>query len=86
MMTPTHFPVVAGTGGVRKMRFARPKNKRGKRDSFRVLYVYFPQTGMVALVTAYGKNEQGDIDAEDRKLFKEIVERVEKRLADGLVG
>ena len=74
-----------GTGGVRKLRFAKGGENRGKRDSFRVLYVYFKRSGLIALVTAYGKNERANIDNEDKKLFRELATRIEKNLAEGKI-
>ncbi len=86
MVRPTGQPVIPGTGGLRKMRFSRKSDKRGKSNSFRVLYVYFQSSGLVALVTAYGKNEKENIDAQDKKLFKEMIKRVETRLSEGQIG
>ena len=33
---PERYPVISGTGGLRKVRFARPGGGRGKRGSYRV--------------------------------------------------
>jgi hypothetical protein len=85
MIKPDGSPVIPGTGGLRKMRFARKSERRGKRDSYRVLFVHFPKSGLVALVTAYGKNEKDNIDAHDKKLFKEMIHRIETALSDGKI-
>jgi hypothetical protein len=86
LANPGNAPVIPGTGGIRKMRFARPSDNRGKSGSYRVLYVFFPLFGLVVLVTAYGKSEQADIDAADRRLFKQMVARIEKELHHGQSG
>src|SRR5207253_3211490 len=45
--------VMEGTGGLRKLRFARSGGGRGKSGSFRIGYVYFEDFQVVALVTIY---------------------------------
>ncbi|HEY7117367.1 MAG TPA: hypothetical protein VH475_12315 [Tepidisphaeraceae bacterium] len=42
---PDRWPVVSGTGGLRKVRFAKSKSNRGKSGSFRIRYVYFEEFG-----------------------------------------
>ena len=86
LAVPSGAPVIPGTGGIRKLRFSRTKDHRGKSGGFRALYVHFPAFGLVALVTAYAKNEQANIDAADRRLFKQIVARIEKELQHGQAG
>src|SRR5262249_17289118 len=40
---PERHPVVSGTGGLRKLRFARPGERRGKSGAHRVSYAcYYP--------------------------------------------
>lgn len=48
---PDGGAVMAGTGGVRKMRFAPPNWKRGKSGALRVCYAHFRAFGTVALIT-----------------------------------
>src|SRR5262245_55244699 len=57
MQRPKGFPVVPGTGGLRKMRFAPPTWRRGKSGAVRVGYAYLQQYGTVLLVIAYAKTE-----------------------------
>lgn len=59
MCAPKQFPVVGGTDGLRKMRFARDGG--GKSGGFRVCYVYFEQFFTVLLILVYSKNESDDI-------------------------
>jgi hypothetical protein len=63
---PVGSPVVRGTGGLRKVRFAPPGSGRGKSGSHRIGYVYFPEFGTIALALAFGKNERSDLSAADR--------------------
>jgi hypothetical protein len=64
---PERHPVVAGTGGLRKLRFARPGEGRGKSGAFRVCYACYLQEGIVVLAMVYGKDEQADLTAAQRK-------------------
>src|SRR5438045_3077195 len=54
MLNPTGWPVVAGTGGLRKMRFTSVRWKTGKRGAARIGYVYLERFRVVLLVIAYG--------------------------------
>src|SRR5947209_4509854 len=58
---PRGAPVIAGTGGVRKLRFAPERWAKGKSGAVRVCYVYFEKFGIVLLVVAYGKKETADL-------------------------
>jgi phage-related protein len=64
---PERHPVVPGTGGLRKLRFARPGEGRGKSGAHRVCYACYLREGIVVLAMVYGKNEQVDLTATQRK-------------------
>lgn len=64
---PERHPVVPGTGGLRKVRFARPGESRGKSGAYRVCYAGYLHEGIVVLAMVYGKNEQADLTATQRK-------------------
>src|SRR5258706_7947591 len=59
--SPERWPVIAGTGGLRKVRFARVKSSRGKSGSYRVGYVYFEEFGVIGLIAVYAKKDQATI-------------------------
>ena len=71
---PTSAPVVSGTGGLRKLRFAPPGSK-GRRKWFRVCYVYFQRQAVVLLVVVYAKNELDDLSSADKKFIRQMIER-----------
>lgn len=71
---PKGSPVIPGTGGLRKLRFAPPK-KTGRRKWYRLCYAYFPEAAVVLLVVAYAKNEKDDIPAADKKYLRELLKR-----------
>ena len=64
---PDRWPVVAGTGGLRKARMRL--SGRGKSGGARVLYLYFPRHQTVFLYWAYVK---GEIENIPKGQLKEI--------------
>ena len=68
-----HSPIIAGTGGLRKMRFAPDGWRAGKRGAMRVCFCWLERFGIVLLVTAYAKNEQSDLSARARRIFRQLL-------------
>jgi hypothetical protein len=54
-----------GTGGVRKLRFAA--RGKGKSGGVRVIYYYYDLDTPLYAILLYGKNEQADLTAEQRR-------------------
>jgi len=79
MSDPKGPVVIKGTGGLRKVRFAR--KDAGKSGGVRVCYVYFEDHWTVLLVIAYGKNERDDLTAKEKQGIKAYIGRIEKYLA-----
>jgi hypothetical protein len=82
MHDPAAGDVIAGTGGLRKLRFAPPGRGVGKRGAIRVCYVWWPQHWLVLLVKAYGKSEKADLTAGERQGIQHYLERIERWLAN----
>ena len=80
---PDHAPVMAGTGGLRKLRFAPAVWKGGKSGAARVYYAYFPEFGLVALIYAHSKDDMETIDAATRNEVKALIQQVHRYLATG---
>jgi hypothetical protein len=78
MAAPTSYPVVPGTGGLRKMRFAPSTTKRGKRGSLRVCYAYFHRFLAIVLVLVFSKNEKDDISPAEKKMLRIFLVRLEQ--------
>jgi hypothetical protein len=75
MLDPEAGKVVAGTGGLRKLRFGKAGDRIGKRGGVRVCYVHFKHHAVVLLVAAYGKNEKDDLTSREKKYIREYIDR-----------
>jgi hypothetical protein len=64
--------VVRGSGGVRKMRWARPST--GKSGGARIIYYNRLKNGEIWLLTVYAKGDRATIPAHEMKLIKETIE------------
>ncbi|MCH8046615.1 MAG: hypothetical protein IID44_23170 [Planctomycetes bacterium] len=80
MCNPRAAPVIAGTKGLRKLRFSPPAWRTGKSGALRICYVYFEKYGHVLLVIAYRKNEMKTISQRAKKSINVAIERIEKEM------
>lgn len=78
---PAAAPVIRGTGGLRKVRFAPPSWRTGKSGAARICYAWFPVHGVVLLVRAYAKADQTDLTAGERSEIALWLAAIEKELA-----
>jgi hypothetical protein len=81
MTDPSGGPVMSGTGGLRKLRFAPPSWRKGKSGATRVGYVYFLMHETIALVVMYSKDEKDNLSASERQQVKAVVDRIKQCLA-----
>lgn len=75
---PARGDIVKGTGGARKARIADPKQSRGKRGSYRYLYLYLEHRGRIHLLFFYGKNDQADLSPEQTKVVAGLVRQIKE--------
>lgn len=73
---PTRWPVVGGTGGVRKARVM--VGGRGKRGGARAIYYFHSRGSVVYMLTIYAKDEQEDLSEADKKAIKAIATEIKK--------
>jgi len=69
---PETGDVIAGSGGLRKMRWAL--QGRGKRGGARVIYYHLTSREQFYMLLIYSKNEQDDLSPEQLRLLKKAVE------------
>jgi hypothetical protein len=81
MVDPQRAPVMPGTGGLRKLRFAPAQWRTGKSGAARVCYVYLEEWQTVLLVTVYSKDERDDIPPAHRAAYRELIGRIQKEYA-----
>ena len=72
MQDPDAGPVIPGSGGVRKLRWAGPG--RGKRGGYRVIYYVMRTNGVIWLSTMYPKNVAENIPATVLRRIREEVD------------
>jgi len=70
--------VMAGTGGVRKIRFAHQTGK-GKSGASRVVYLVVDELGHVHLLDIFEKNVKDNLSQAERNEIKKLVEILKKR-------
>lgn len=68
---PAQYPVVEGTGGLRKMRFSY--EKEGKRGGVRVCYVDFVMEESIYLITVYPKSEKDNLTKAEKNEIKKMI-------------
>ena len=74
MTDPEAGPVIPGSGGVRKFRWAAPG--RGKRGGYRVIYYVRRAHGVIWMLTMYPKNVADNIPAH-------VLRQIRKEVEDG---
>jgi hypothetical protein len=68
---PEAGDVMEGTGGVRKVRWAR--EGKGKSGGVRVVYFYHNEGMPLYLLTLYGKSEKDNLSAGERNDLSKLV-------------
>ena len=79
LKNPESGPVMEGTGGIRKVRFAL--ENRGKSGSVRVCYTDFAEYEVTYLITAFTKNEQANLSDEEKNVLKKLVKALKDETA-----
>ncbi len=74
MNSPESGDVVAGTGGVRKVRFSPPSRHSGKSGAYRVVYLYLRVGERVAFLTMFAKKDQENLTAPQKAWLKKLAD------------
>jgi len=70
--------VLVGTGGIRKVRFAR--GGRGKSGGVRVIYYFYNAEEPIYLLEVFGKNEKANLTAAERNALAKVVAEIKQQL------
>jgi hypothetical protein len=69
---PSAGDLMEGTGGVRKLRWAR--DGRGKSGGVRVIYYFHSEAMPLYLLTMFAKNERANLSKAERNALAELVD------------
>jgi len=69
---PEAGPVIPGSGGLRKLRWAVAG--RGKRGGARVIYFWHVRSATLLMLFAFAKNEREDLTPAERQALRRVVE------------
>ena len=81
---PARGQVMAGCGGLRKIRVKDEGRGKGKRGGARVVYLHIPEVSRIDLLAIYGKNEKDDLSAEDRKALAAMARQAKAEAIAGV--
>ena len=70
MGAPIAGEVVAGSGGLRKLRFGDARRGKGRRGGLRVVYYWWEGGNQFWLFTLYDKDEASDLSAEQLEVLR----------------
>ncbi|NOT07214.1 MAG: type II toxin-antitoxin system RelE/ParE family toxin [Gemmatimonadales bacterium] len=73
---PETGDVIAGTGGVRKMRIALPG--RGKRGGGRVIYFYVTIRSRIYFLLGYAKNRAVDLTPAEKRVLHTLAGQLQR--------
>lgn len=71
---PSSGDLIQGTGGIRKLRWAR--GSKGKSGGVRIVYYFHSEIMPLYLLAAFGKNEKANISAEEKHLLSKLVKEL----------
>lgn len=71
---PVAGDVVAGTGGLRKLRLGDLRRGKGKRGGLRIIYFWWPAGREFWLFAIYDKDEMVDLGPRQRVLLRRLLD------------
>ena len=79
---PNDHPVIPGTGGFRKARWAR--GGKGKSGGLRVIYFFIAAPGRVYMAAVYAKSRKETLSAADVSALARLAAQIRKAAKGGL--
>ena len=77
---PEQGDMIAGTGGIRKVRLK--SSTKGKSGGFRVCYLYIENRLILFLLFIYAKNEQENLSQSEKVELKQLADSIKRRVKD----
>lgn len=71
---PSSGVLIQGTGGIRKLRWAR--GNKGKSGGVRVIYYFHSNVMPLYLLAAFGKNEKANISVEEKNILSKAAKEL----------
>jgi hypothetical protein len=71
---PNRGLVIAGTGGLRKLRFSPSRWRRGKSGALRIGYAHDARLEKVLVLAVYAKNDKANLTPAERNEIKQILD------------
>ena len=75
LLSPKAGDVIAGTRGLRKLRFGDPIRGKGKRGGLRIIYYWYESKLQFWLFTIYDKDEMSDLGQKERKALMDLLNK-----------
>jgi hypothetical protein len=73
MIKPEAGDEIPGTGGLRKLRFADARRRKGKRRGLRIIYFWWSRGCQFWLFTLYDKDEVSDLTRVQRLALRKLL-------------
>lgn len=77
---PEQGDMIAGTGGIQKVRLKSAT--KGKSGGFRVCYLYIKNRLILFLLFIYSKNEQENLSQSEKVELKKLADAIKRRMKD----
>jgi hypothetical protein len=78
---PESHPVIPGSGGFRKARWAL--RGRGKSGGVRVIYFFLAEPGRIYIAAIYAKSRQPTLSAPDQKVLAKLAAQIKQAAKGG---
>ncbi len=78
---PDDHPVIPGSGGFRKARWAR--RGMGKSGGFRAIYFFLAEPGRIYMAAIYAKSRKETLSAFDQKVLGRLAAQIKKAARGG---
>ena len=77
MEDPRRGQVIEGTGGFRKVRFARPSRGEGKSGATRVIYYLLDRRDRIYLLHVYSKTVKDNLTGAEKNELRKLARELE---------